>query len=214
MSVIITNTRFIQPIIQALDVEFPILKASAPRKAKVSYINVNSKDPNFKPVYGVFMDSLPYNDAWVEVWLDGFRMVNSTLDFGKTFRAFTIQGRLILFSEPIMDGLIKIYADGPHNYEMPDYLIKVPNIQGAKAINTVNGQTLAGIFCEPMVLTEPRFGFVRLTDDRQNLIYVPPVGWKGFDSFSYILMSDRGQASDPKCVFITVGKGSSDEGEE
>lgn len=206
MSVSLTNTRFVQTFANVIDFACPKLDINIPRNARVTYINVDPEAPNFKPVYGIYMDEPPYNPAWVEVWHDGFRMLNTTLDFGKTFTSYNVEGRLINFKEPIMDGLIKTYSDGAFNYDLPEYTIAVNNIQGAATKNTVDGRMLAGYFCEPVILMEPRRGYVRLSDDRHSLIFIPEMGWEGYDSFSYVMVNDRGQASEPKCIFITVGK--------
>jgi len=206
MSVSLTNTRFVQTHANVIDFECPMLESNIPRGARVTFIPIDNTAPDFRPVYGMFMDTLPYNPAWVEVWHDGFRLVNSTLDFGKTFRAFRVSGQVIYFQDPILEGTLKVYADGAFNYDLPEYTIDVNNIQGAQTKNTVDGQMLAGYFCEPVILTEPRRGYVRLSDDRHSLIFIPETGWEGYDSFSYVMINDRGQASEPKCVFITVGE--------
>ena len=206
MSVTVTNTRFVQPFAEVINLKVPKLETAVTRNSQVTYITLHPEDPNFKPVYGVVMDKLPLNKATVEVWHDGFRLVNSTLDFNKTYTTFTIRGKIILFNEPFTEGTFKIYADEPFYNELPEYTINVNNVQGAATKNTINGQVLASYFCEPVVLTEPSNGFVRLTDDRHSLVYVPPSGWEGKDAFSYAIMSDRGQISEPKCVFVTVGE--------
>lgn len=206
MSVSITNTRFMQPFGDVIDFKVPKLTVEVNRGALITFIKLHPEDPEFKPVYGIYMDETPYNPAWVEVWHDGFRMVNTTLNFGATHTAYEVMGNLVMFKEPLLDGVIKIYADGPFYYDLPEYVIDINNVQGAATKNIKVGQVLASYFCEPVILTQPRNGFVRLTDDRKSLIYIPPVDWEGYDSFSYTVVSDRGQTSEPKCVFLTVGE--------
>lgn len=59
-------------------------------------------------------------------------------------------------------------------------------------------------YSEPFVINQPNFGYVRMTADRKKMIYVPFPNYVGPDSFSYTLMTQRGQAGITKCVYIDV----------
>lgn len=61
-----------------------------------------------------------------------------------------------------------------------------------------------GLYCEPVILTQPQHGYARLTADRQKIAYVPNSGYTGNDAFSWALMTQNGQIGSPKCLQIKV----------
>ena len=100
-----------------------------------------------------------------------------------------------------------MFYDGHWTYTLPDaYYINVTNVQGAKTVGLNPGDLYAGTFCEPMILSLPTNGFVRLTDDHLSLVYVPNQGFHGTDAFSYTVLTDRGQIAAPQCVYVTINK--------
>ena len=64
--------------------------------------------------------------------------------------------------------------------------------------------TYAATFCEPIACMQPNNGYVTLTDDRMSFIYIPNRDFTGPDSFSYTVMTQRGQVATAKCIFIDV----------
>jgi hypothetical protein len=191
------NARFVQPFV---DVQYiTVLRNDDPtvtRGAQVYSETITSST--------LTLPWTPSNPNWVEVYVDGFRMVNASYNFGETRNAFTISNKVISFSGPV-DGLVQVINDRFFRYDFPeDNYIRVSNSQGAKTKNTVPGNYLASYFCEPVVLTQPYNGFARLTDDRKSVVYVPNYNFVGQDTFSYTVLSDRGQIAEPKCVYITV----------
>ena len=60
------------------------------------------------------------------------------------------------------------------------------------------------LYSEPIIITQPRYGYARLTTDRQSIAYVPNVNYKGFDTFSWSMINQRGQIGTPKCVQINI----------
>lgn len=60
------------------------------------------------------------------------------------------------------------------------------------------------LYSEPVVLSQPNFGYVRLTADRTKMVYVPFPNFSGQDSFAYTLMTQHGQIGMPKCVYVEV----------
>ena len=59
-------------------------------------------------------------------------------------------------------------------------------------------------FAEPIVLSQPQHGFVRISRDRTAMVYTPFPYYSGLDSFSYTLLSQHGQAGMPKSVTVEV----------
>ena len=60
------------------------------------------------------------------------------------------------------------------------------------------------LYAEPLVLRQPEWGYVRLTQDRRNLLYVPPVNFYGYDVFTYTMITQHGQIGQPRCCRIEV----------
>lgn len=61
-----------------------------------------------------------------------------------------------------------------------------------------------GLYCEPVIITQPAHGYARLTTDRQKIAYVPDAGYTGNDAFSWAMMTQNGQIGSPKCAQIKV----------
>jgi len=194
----ISNCRAVQPFVGVVNTAVKSLPFAIPRggftatEDMLGYTNV-------------ILPGLVDNVEEVSVYVDGFRMLNQTFDFGKTWSAFTVQGDFLYFNEPVT-GTVQIFVDKPWSYVLPDQnYISVNNVQGGKTKATNPGEVFGGTFCEPFILTLPTNGYVRLTDDRKRLVYVPNQNFVGYDAFSYSVITDRGQIADPKCVNVKVG---------
>jgi hypothetical protein len=72
---------------------------------------------------------------------------------------------------------------------------------GNGVVKKTNGIAL---YSEPVIITQPRSGYARLTSDRKNIAYVPNFGYVGQDTFSWAMINQHGQISEPKCVNITI----------
>ena len=209
---------FVQPFADVFDITVQSITEPVFRNARVQFFLVG---PTILPsgeeivdIDTLQLDFLPSAHEWVEVWYNGFRLINSTTDFGQTRAHYVHRNNRLLFNEPFV-GRVKIICDGYFGYEMPpENYIHINNEQGARTKNTVAGQALVAQFCEPIVVGEPRNGFARLTDDRKSIVYVPDLDFVGYDSFSYAIVGERGQVSTPKCVFVTVGEPEKEETEE
>lgn len=57
---------------------------------------------------------------------------------------------------------------------------------------------------EPVVLTQPLWGYARLTKDRQGILYVPYRMFQGTDAFTYTLITQTGQIGEPKVITVDV----------
>lgn len=215
MDVTVDNCRFVQPFVSVVDMVVPRLSSTASRGARIMYVDVNPEEEDFEPIKDIVLDPQPHNINWVEVWIDDFRLVNTTLDFGETHSAYEVTADGVLKLEtPLTEKcFVKIVMDGLFGYDLPENIITVSNRQGAKTKNTVEGRALVSYFCEPIILTQPVVGYARLTDDRKSIVYVPPANFDGYDAFSYTVYTDRGQLAEPKCVFVTIGEPKKEEEE-
>ena len=61
-----------------------------------------------------------------------------------------------------------------------------------------------GKYSEPIVLSQPQHGYVRITVDRRHFAYVPFPDYEGLDTFTYTLLTQTGQMGLPKSVYINV----------
>lgn len=69
---------------------------------------------------------------------------------------------------------------------------------------TINTTVGIGLYCEPIVITQPYHGYARLTTDRRSIAYVPDKNYIGNDTFSWALINQHGQIGEPKCCNINV----------
>jgi len=60
------------------------------------------------------------------------------------------------------------------------------------------------LWSDPIAITQPSNGYVRLTEDRRSFLYVPKLNFKGNDGFIYTLITQHGQIGPPKNIYITV----------
>lgn len=83
------------------------------------------------------------------------------------------------------------------------YITKPGTISG---FGNATVKQLQGIslYSEPIIITQPRHGYARLTTDRQSIAYVPNKNYKGFDTFSWSMINQHGQIGTPKCVEINI----------
>lgn len=72
---------------------------------------------------------------------------------------------------------------------------------GNGTINTVAG---IGLYCEPLIISQPYHGHVRLTTDRKKIAYTPDLGYVGKDTFAVSLINQNGQIAEPKCILIEM----------
>jgi hypothetical protein len=149
------------------------------------------------------------------VYVDGFRIINQSVDFGVTNDKYEINGTQITFYEPV-NGVLQIVCDRDTCAPYDDVqVISIANEQGSLVRSKLPaGSYYASLFCEPIALMQPVHGYVRQSDDRKSLIYYPEQNYNGGDAFSYLVRTERGQLSEPKCVYVFVGDPLPDEEEE
>lgn len=198
MIVSVVNANSVQPFIPVVDMAVPSLARVIERGGTQLSVELTTTQT-------VTLPSDPASVNMVSVFLDGFRMVNQTSDFGKTYSHYNVVGDQLTFKEPVT-GKIDIFVDSLFSWTLDKaFYLNVQNVQGAKTKATNPGECFAGTFCEPMILTLPLNGYVRVSNDHKSLIYVPKNAFSGYDTFSYTVITDRGQIANPKCVYVRVG---------
>lgn len=142
--------------------------------------------------FSVKLTAVPYNVYWVEVWVNGWRFLNT--DNAKP--RFIVSGDLIIFTEPVVGDIMVVIDTEP-----------LPYFRANTAHSTQIQRDAFGpisLRSEPVLLTQPRHGYVRLSGDRKFLVYVPDPGFTGKDTYSWTLMTQDGQLGAAKCAMITV----------
>lgn len=72
-------------------------------------------------------------------------------------------------------------------------------------INTqIRNRVAVSQYTEPVVIRRPHNGYVRLTANRKDFLYVPNANFRGYDCFQYTLLTQHGQIGPPKNIFIEV----------
>lgn len=206
---IIPNCRFIHPYTEEVDITVMPNDDTIPDVDSVTYPLLPSRPSQHysQIVANETVITLPWTPlvpSWTEIYLDGIRIIDISTDFGINYNQYTIVNNIITFSDPIT-GTVDVFCDTAVDPVVrAENRINVDNIQGADAVPTDPGQTFAATWCEPIICAQPFRGYARLSDDRKSIIYVPNQNFQGSDAFSYALISQRGQLSKPKCVYVTV----------
>lgn len=187
----------------------------------------------------------PLSSHWVEVYLDGFRVINPRYVTKKTagipFEEYNIAGNVIVFTNPIT-GNLKVISDTVLE-PVPEYtpdtkkkglVINLNNVQSydiyrqrftpdrratGNVANKFGSNTVSplglynthltyrvgdALWAEPIAITQPANGYVRLTKDRRSFLYVPNRNFTGNDGFVYTMITQHGQIGPPKSIYITV----------
>lgn len=140
----------------------------------------------------VKLSVVPYNVYWVEVWVNGWRYLNT--DNAKP--KFIVSGDLLIFTETVAGDIMVVIDTEP-----------LPYYRANTAHSTQIQRDAFGpisLRSEPVILTQPWHGYVRLSADRKFLVYVPDVGFTGIDTYNWTLMTQDGQLGAAKCARITV----------
>lgn len=78
----------------------------------------------------------------------------------------------------------------------------------ANALNLYNTQIRTRVgdshYAEPMVISPPQNGYVRISPDRRRMVYTPFPDFYGADAYSYTMLTQHGQPGQTKSVYVTV----------
>ena len=141
----------------------------------------------------------PVANEWIEVFVDGFRLLNPRIKSivgGNLFENYNMVGNRLVFAQPIT-GQVTVVCDTKPLPAYNTFLIEVNNVQGKNSAR-------ASLYIEPVIMAEPYNGYARLSADRMSMVYLPRTGFTGHDSFSYCLINNLGQYSKNFCVYIKV----------
>lgn len=184
---IVTPTEYVGvPIVE--DLEIGITKnliRAAPRAA--AFFNITLAGTSV-----VTLSVTPYNYDWVEVWHDGWRVIN----IDPYNPRYIINGNQVILTD-INTGPVLIVVDLE---PLPFYaasIIQVDNLQHDQYGNV-------SLFCEPVIMSQPANGYVRLTADRKSIAYIPNYRFVGTDTFLWTLITQHGQMGQAKCAKIRV----------
>lgn len=181
------------------------------------------------------LDFIPLSDQWLELYLDGHRIINPRYanhdHVGIQYEEYFLSGYdSIRFARPLTGNLKVIcdtlaYAPPEHliNQQAAGIIVKFENIQSYDVFekhftpsrypmpelglqhSVIRVRVGDAHYAEPLVLTQPCYGYVRLTRDRKSLIYVPRPGFRGWDVFGYTLITTHGQIGVPQGFTVQVG---------
>jgi hypothetical protein len=189
--VIITPVQYTDvPIVNDIAITIPASAPSMrPRNAIFNYFTLIGTVP--APVQ-ITLSVTPYNPFWVEVWLDSTRLLNTNPQSPE----FTISENVMTFNSITTGNLVIVIDTEP----LPYYAANI--IHSTQIQRDAYGAI--SLRSEPVALTQPWHGYVRLSGDRKYLVYVPDIGFTGIDTFSWTLMTQNGQVGAAKCTRITV----------
>lgn len=198
------------------------------RQAHIQRVTLSNTDT-------VQLNFQPLSDQWLEIYLDGYRIINPKYATHRTpgtrYENYNlVENNQIRFSSPqtgnlkiICDTLTHTVAEGLIDGNIAGALISFDNIQSYDVyekrfnpsrypmpslglVNTVVRIRVGDAhYCEPVVLSQPCYGYVRVSKDRRSLVYVPRISFSGYDVFGYTLMSQRGQMGMPAAITVKVG---------
>ena len=86
-----------------------------------------------------------------------------------------------------------------------------PVVEGASGVNAlgiyntkITNRVGDAFYSEPVVIAQPQHGTVKLSPDRRSFVYIPFPDFVGLDTFSYSMVTQKGQAAPPQCVYVEV----------
>lgn len=187
------NLRLVKPIAKTLSIE--------------CNIRGHQRNAFERNVFGNSISTLtlpwtPTSAELVEVYANGRRMLSGYTISGRTVTLNpAIKGRVDFICDPL-DPI----ANGQEWCEIPiNNLIFGTSLVDAEenATDRRPGPNIA-TYCRPVVIVRPDVGFCRESLYRDSLLYAPPRGYNGMDAITYVILTDFGQLSEPKCININV----------
>lgn len=181
----------------------------------------------------ILLDFVPLSDLWIEIYLEGHRIVNPHYLIKRThawaYEVFNVRENEIFFTHPIT-GNVKVIVDTLTHTDAET--LKIPGISGLYIdfqnlqsydiyenifvptrhsknyynwpVTQVKLRVGDALYAEPLVLCEPCYGYVRVSKNRKDLVYVPRKNFKGYDVFTYTLMTQHGQMGQPAGFTVKV----------
>ena len=182
----------------------------------------------------ITLDFTPLSDLWIEVYIDRYRLINPRYatdnnSRGIGYEHYNLRGDKIEFSSPVTGNVTIVCDTLPYNVgetlhraNVSGMTITFDNIQNydifekrfnparypMKNLDLINSVLRVrigdGVYAHPLVMQQPCYGHAIVSKDRKSIVYIPRVGFQGWDYFGYTLMSTRGQMGQPETVSIRV----------
>lgn len=195
------------------------------RQAHVQHFSVAN-------VTSIQLDFTPLSDQWLEIYLDGYRVINPRYGTTETryvrYETYNMAANNQVRFGNVISGNLTVVCDTQSHTRaeirtqanVAGVTMRFDNIQNYDVFekrfnpsrypmanldlrNTIMRIRVGdGLYSEPQVLAQPCYGFVRLTMDRKSLVYVPRPGFQGWDVFGYTLMSQHGQMGRPATITV------------
>lgn len=195
------------------------------RNAHVQHFSVSN-------VGNIQLDFTPLSDQWLEIYIDGYRLVNPRYGTYETpyarYETYNMAANNTVRFGNVISGNVTVVCDTQsHTFaeirtqaNVSGVTMRFDNIQNydvfEKRFNPsrypmanldlrnsiIRIRIGDGLYAEPQVLAQPCYGFVRPTMDRKSLVYVPRPGFQGWDAFGYTLMSQHGQMGKPATITV------------
>lgn len=180
------------PYISDKNIKVKVPQTSIPRGESRGFILLNNETTAALPF-------VPMNPYWVQVFDEtGFALVNPYIGAvlgGAVFETYNIVDNMIVFSTP-RTGRFMVVCDQKPYHDPSALVIPIKNVQGSLSAK-------ASLFVEPIIMTEPSFGYARLSEDRKSIVYKQTDLSATQDSFSYCLINNHGQYSNNACIYLT-----------
>ena len=100
--------------------------------------------------------------------------------------------------------LLKNYVES----QCIEYMTRLEQINGVNDLNLFNTQLYQRVgdahYAGPILVSPPEHGTVCISANRKSFTYTPHAGYVGWDSFTYTMLTQHGQAGMPRSIFIEV----------
>jgi hypothetical protein len=140
----------------------------------------------------IYLPTTPFNANWVEIWHNNWRVINTDPQSPR----YIINGNQIILNDIDQGALLVVVETNPLPYYGAS-IIRVTNVQR-------DSYGSLSLFCEPVIMSQPANGYIRLTADRQSIAYVPNYKYVGTDTFLWTLITQNGQMGQAKCARVKV----------
>lgn len=226
---LVQNHHVIVPKTEELSVKLPhiVTEVETARQAHVQHLQLENAG-------NITLDFIPLSDLWLEVYVDRYRLINPRYATHETrgigYENYNLRGQNVVeFKEPVTGNVTIVCDTLPYNIgetlhraNVSGATITFENIQNydtfEKRFNPTRfpmpslglRNTLLRVrvgdahYSYPVILQQPCYGHAIVSKDRKSIVYIPRVGFQGWDVFGYTLMSQHGQMGKPESCTVQV----------
>jgi len=147
-----------------------------------------------------------YNERVIGYTKEGFYL-NTNVNY-QSSSTHNIWGIIDSWIPIVLNDIVKVVStesfDGWYHLDIRRLLIQGANPMSMEVL--ASQQSFQGGYrLGYEIMNGPVYGDVRVCDTHLGWDYKPPAGYRGIDSFSYYLVTEFGQRSEPRCCSIYVG---------